>query len=198
MSATGRSDVRIKDDRYMTPQPLCWVLLAKLLEDIELPRDRLRVLEPHAGSGAWVRTARRLMPAAHITANDVNDDVSRWYEFGADEARVGDFLRMRGDFDLVIGNPPYNGAEAHVRHAISLTSRPKAVVAFLLRLGFLESADRIEFWREFPPAVVYPLSERPSFTGGGTDQTAYAWFVWQRGADGTRLEVMSWKSGPAK
>lgn len=27
-------------------------------------------------------------------------------------------------------------------------------------------------------------SERPSFTGRGTDATSYSWFVWERGGTG--------------
>jgi len=39
------------------------------------------------------------------------------------------------------------------------------------------------------------LSERPSFTGKGTDSNAYGFFVWQnrRVKYPTRLEVISWK-----
>jgi hypothetical protein len=48
----------------------------------------------------------------------------------------------------------------------------------LLRLGFLESKKRREFWRRHPLTQLYPLIERPSFTGSGTDATAYGWFVW--------------------
>jgi hypothetical protein len=45
----------------------------------------------------------------------------------------------------------------------------------LLRLNYLEGVERAEFWRRCAPDV-YVLPNRPSFHGGGTDATAYAWF----------------------
>lgn len=50
----------------------------------------------------------------------------------------------------------------------------------LLRLAFLESKKRCDFWQKHPVSKLYVLSERPSFTGAGTDATAYAWFVWNK------------------
>lgn len=197
MSATNRGAERIEGDRYMTPAPLAKFLVESvLLDDGWLSRDRpYRILEPHAGKGAFVRAIRRAMPAAHITANDSVDAVGRWFERGADDARVGDFLRMDGYFDAAIGNPPYSTAEAQVRHSIKLTPKDGGIVAFLLRLGFLESKDRIKFWKRYRPAAVYALSERPSFNDGGTDQTAYGFFIWKRGwVEHTRLHVVSWKT----
>lgn len=88
---------------------------------------------------------------------------------------------LRGAPDWIVGNPPFTGAEAHVRMALREAS---VGVAFLLRLAFLESAARIPFWREHPAADVHVLSRRPSFTGSGTDSAAYGWFVWRRGYAG--------------
>ena len=48
----------------------------------------------------------------------------------------------------------------------------------LLRLPFLESNKRYEFWQNHPVNKLYILSKRPSFRGKGTDATAYAFFVW--------------------
>lgn len=78
------------------------------------------------------------------------------------------------------------------------------MVAFLLPLSFLESAERgvkskvhkTPFWKEHPATCVYVLSERPSFTGKGTDSNAYGFFVWQnrRVKYPTRLEMISWRT----
>jgi hypothetical protein len=68
-------------------------------------------------------------------------------------------------------------------------------VAFLLRLGFLESSKRLEFWRRWPCRKVFVLAERPSFTGGGTDSAAYALFWWDKVHQrATELEIISWKT----
>ena len=95
---------------------------------------------------------------------------------------TGDFLDYKGSPHGTSGNPPFSAAEEHVRHAMRIS---RVGVGFLLRLAFLESAKRRAFWREHPPAEVHVLSERPSFTGGGTDNAAYGWFVWRRGFSGT-------------
>jgi hypothetical protein len=59
----------------------------------------------------------------------------------------------------------------------------------LLRLAFLESKRRFNFWQQYPVNKLYILSQRPSFTGKGTDATAYAWFVWD-GSDKQEVKVI--------
>jgi len=89
-------------------------------------------------------------------------------------------------YDVVIGNPPYADAAAHIARAMDCGR----TVAFLLRLNFLGSQKRLDFWRRHP-ADVYVLSERPSFDGEGTDATEYAWFVWgQCGSGPGRIQVL--------
>jgi hypothetical protein len=86
---------------------------------------------------------------------------------------------------VCIGNPPYLDAAAHVAKALEVAP----IVAFLLRLNFLGSAKRLNFWRHHP-ADVYVLSERPSFDGEGTDATEYAWFVWGQCGTYGRVQVL--------
>ncbi|QXL90608.1 hypothetical protein [Salmonella phage NINP13076] len=51
----------------------------------------------------------------------------------------------------------------------------------LLRIGFLESMKRWEWWQENPISSLLILSQRPSFTDDGkTDGSGYAWFVWDK------------------
>ena len=57
-----------------------------------------------------------------------------------------------------------------------------AEVAVLLRLAFLESRQRHAWWQDHPVDALYVLSQRPSFTGRGTDATSYGVFVY-RGTD---------------
>ena len=82
------------------------------------------------------------------------------------------------------------------RHALAATHRH---VAFLLRLAFLESRERFAFWQDHPCQRIYVLSERPSFTGGGTDSCPYGFFIWDKWHTAprvdpiTQLEVISWR-----
>jgi len=196
MSATGRGAERAEYDSYHTPDALALTLTRRLAADFCLqPRT---VLEPSVGGGAFVRAVRSVWgERPYVAGVDIQDVPG----CGADGVTRCDFLahppvepglaRRPG---LIIGNPPFCEAEPHTRHALSFRP-PGGVVAFLLRLAFLESKARVPFWQENRPARVYVLSERPSFTGGGTDSCAYGFFVWQEGHSGaTAMDwVYSWK-----
>jgi hypothetical protein len=151
----------------------------------------------------------------------VGEERAQGWPFEVRRLGVRAFERAEGHADendprvkLIVGNPPYEDAEKHVRAAITHMHAkfgkwvPMEVgadehggsgerwapvtgsavkgqiitswrVAFLLRVGFLESAERIDFWREHPCESVWISQERPSFTADGrTDGAAYALFVW--------------------
>lgn len=185
----------------------------------------LSVLEPHAGGGAFVRAATAA-GAASVWAMDINPQAPALAPGACPNRMCGDFLREApigpgGAWggeppDWILGNPPFNEAEAHVRRALSLARHG---VGFLLRLAFLEGLERAEFWREHRPSEVYVFRTRPSFRelyedgtvgrlrkrdrdtgevvtkGGkpvlvGCDSCAYGWFVWRLGV--THEPVLRW------
>lgn len=169
-------------DAYYTPDDLAaklvYLLSARLLPGC-------RVLEPSAGGGAFVRA---LWPYEHISgihALDVDPDApalsvsvpERWWQPYTTQCE--DFLRLPYPVQKphwVIGNPPFENAEAHVRHALRMSQHG---VAFLLRLAFLESVKREAFWEEHPCSDIVVLNKRPCFTGNGkTDSCAYGFFIW--------------------
>lgn len=177
MSATNRGGDRDKLDRYYTPDNVARACTAR----ITIP-DGATVLEPSVGGGAFVRA---VLAATNGTADihgcDLDPDADGLHL--CDDHTIGDFLDyadMMGPFDLVIGNPPYADAAAHVEAALRVAPR----VAFLLRLNLLESVRRAQFWQETPIASIHVLCKRPSFTGGGTDATGYAFFVWDKSHKG--------------
>lgn len=197
-------------DAYYTPRACALACLRKVLEEhthwyenlLQLP-DNLggltppRIVEPQVGDGAWVEAARALLPGRARVAGYDLDPNARGLEL-ADEAHVGDWLTMaageRDRADLIVGNPPFRGAQAHVEAAIETG----ATCAFLLRIGFLASKGRRSFWRERPPTAVYSLVERPGFLGvnGKTDSQEYALFVWQHDVDRLHpmLDWISWQT----
>lgn len=189
MSAAGRA-VRRENDAYYTPDVVAQACARALVPHLPTPHPHggpdLYVCEPSVGGGAFVRALRQLCPM-HIVGVDVDPGVH-----GATECDVfvqADWPQFRPvlPFDLIVGNVPYSHAEAHVRHALAMVSHG-GVVAFLLRLAFLEGQARRAFWDEHRPLEVHVLSKRPSFTGGGTDSAAYAFFLWKRGHQGeTRM-----------
>lgn len=86
------------------------------------------------------------------------------------------FLQWTGTTDLIISNPPFSLAQEFIGYAI-----PRAnTTIMLLRLNFLASIKRYDWWKNHSPTSLYVLSKRPSFTGEGTDATDYAWFVWDK------------------
>lgn len=204
-----KKELRQRDsyDHYPTPlQPAC-SLVQRIREDDHGIRF---ILDPGAGTGVFGHAARLRWPQAVIVGTDIRA-LSRpaYYDFWYSGATIAyDFIaspECAPVFDAVIGNPPYgkigrrkdrNAAELFVRKSLELT-RDNGVVAFLLRLAFLEGQDRGEsFWQEFPPERVTVCSARVSFTGDGrTDATAYAYFYWRKGYTGPTL--LDWNA-PAR
>lgn len=183
MSATGRSDVRDPNDFYGTP---AWAV-RRYLDHRSLALPGGRVLEPSAGKGAIIRACRDWL-AGH------GCDDFRWMAvelIHSDELLLtgvpcffGSFLDPKVSvdkkFDLCIGNPPYKHAQEFIEKALQLSHE----VAFLLRLNFLESEERYEFFKKHP-CDVRVLPNRPSFyVDGHTDATAYAWFEFGLGHGG--------------
>lgn len=85
---------------------------------------------------------------------------------------------------FIISNPPFRPAALFVHRALTLAP----VVAMLLRTAWLEGVERFEtLFRDRPPTLFAPFVERVPMTKGRWDPdastaTAYAWFVWVRGA----------------
>lgn len=189
MSAAGRGGVRRENDAYYTADDVAEKCVKTLDPPHAAPKGSW-VLEPHAGGGAFVRAA--YWAGAHkVTTIDIVpgwDITADWLTVTREQLgeQLGEPPRGCPGPDVILGNPPYRNAEAHVRHAMAIV-RPGGTVAFLLRLGFLEGQKRRAFWDEFPPRMVYALSARPSFTAGGTDASAYGWFVWGGGRAWPRL-----------
>jgi hypothetical protein len=118
------------------------------------------------------------------------------YQRGFGEGGV-DFLSATRAADNVVTNPPFNSAEGFVAAGVK-SARHK--FALLLRLAFLEGANRANtIFAKCPPARVWVFSERITFypsgvapKGSGT--TAYAWFVWDKGAS-SQTELRWFKPG---
>lgn len=187
MSATGRGE-RGGEGADFFPTP-AWCV-DWLLRAVDLPGGNW--LEPSAGDGAIIRAVNARRDDVRWSAVEIREDDS--VKAGLSTARrrwFGDFLLWAPEIvrttphAVVLGNPPYCDAAAHVAKALECAP----IVAFLLRLNFLGSAKRLNFWRHHP-ADVYVLSDRPSFDGEGTDATEYAWFVWGQCGTYGKVQVL--------
>jgi hypothetical protein len=210
MSATNRGGDRIPLDQYYTHPTVARACVHALLLTVPLPLRLASWVEPSVGGGAFVDPLREKGATGPITGADLNPDAPGLAR--CSRGVVGDFLTLGRDElgtpDVILGNPPFARgtgrtspttgreimepiAEQHVRHALSIV-RPGGIVAFLLRLAFAESVDRVAFWDEHHARAVFALAERPSFTGGGTDNCAYGWFIFERGYVGPTDFVPGW------
>lgn len=174
---------RKKLDQYFTPPELA-LELVRLLP----LKSRDRVLEPHAGAGAFVGAVQQVQPKIKITANEIDAQLIEAQSYGTLAVFCSDFLEFQPSdpetFDWIIGNPPFHSAEEHVRKALELL-RPGKHCAFLLRSGFLASDRRAEFFRAQPPRKIWQVSQRPSFSmDGKTDSSDYVWIWWMKGFRG--------------
>lgn len=213
MSATGRGAERRADDFYETPGWCTRAILPHLIPNLP---ERHIVLEPGSGSGSIARellaagvTRERLMlieldaDRATQCCEDLRCVVNNWdfVTWAKHNEGLPDFKRsdnplfahngaepVRDRFDLIIANPPYSIALEFIEAALSMR-KSQGVVAFLLRINFLGSQERAD-WHRAHPCKLYVLPRRPSFTGGGTDATEYAWFVWGEGHEAGTWEIL--------
>lgn len=210
MSRARAAKDRLPGDAYLTPELLA-LAACRWLKDAYYVRP-VEVVEPSAGAGSWVKAAREVWPEAHVVANEVDRGRRRaLLQAGAHEVFHEDWEALAYRLPepkvtselvterLIVGNPPYRLATRHIHAAHDALGLGDGLL-FLLRLNLLGGALRHDFWRAFPPLAVVPVVPRPSFTGGGTDGTEYALFLWAKGwpvEAGTRLEPpLAWRELP--
>jgi len=192
---------RAVNDFYPT-QPELALAITELVAGL-LPLPIGLVIEPSAGTGAFIRAAKQVWP--HVPACGVDIDpamVPHLRAAGADDIYVGDWVEAMNTYTLepgtlILGNPPFGLAQEHI------TAGNRALAkgdfqAMLLRMSFLGSRQRVEFWQEFPARYLIPLVPRPKFiVGKSGDNSEYGVFVWQSGYTGTTelLPTLVWKEG---
>lgn len=173
ISATNRGTQRIGSDFYATPIPV----IKNFLNNYTLKYGD--ILEPSAGNGNFIKALREYNYQNHITAVEIRQEEFNGLRIIADNVLIEDFLTYKPEkyFKTIIGNPPYSIAQEFIEHCFEIADKDTEII-MLLRTAFLESKKRYDFWQMHPLNNLYVLSQRPSFTGKGTDATSYAWFIW--------------------
>jgi len=158
MSATKRGAKRHESDFYATPESAFLPLLPFIMEVVD-HYGRGQVWDPACGDGRLIKSMRKA--GIEAGGSDLNVDY--------------DFLKDEGNHLFVVTNPPFSLALEFCNHAIQHADH----AFMLLRLNFLASKKRRDWWNAHKPDALFILSERPSFTENGkTDATDYAWFYW--------------------
>ncbi len=174
-------------DLYETPPWATEALLKRhKLVTSRANAHRPTIWEPACGSGKMSHVLERYYGMDNVLSSDIRAD-SRVYGL-----KGLDFLKHElqdtRKFDWVITNPPYSHAEDFARRALRVAQEG---VALLLKLVFLESQRRKEFFTRFPPKDVYVFRSRVNFyptdqpeIKGSSGTMAFAWFVWEKGFAG--------------
>jgi hypothetical protein len=174
---------RVDRDFYVEPRWIVHILL-----DVESFEGT--VLDPCCGTGTIPSVCR----ARGIRA--VGSDIA---DRGFGEVR--DLFTLTESVNNIISNVPYRIAEECARHMLTL-ARHK--VALILPMTFWESRRRDRFFRDHPPKLFLPCSDRPSMPPGRLDgerddfgailqpvskggTAPYAWFVFERGFQGDTI-----------
>lgn len=174
MSATNRGTVRATADFYATPEKV----IHNLLNHYKIKDGE--ILEPSAGNGNFTKVIKeREGDKVFITSLELREEESENLKEYSDNVIITDFLKFKTNkkYGTIIGNPPYSLAMEFIEHCFEIGDENTEII-MLLRTAFLESKKRYDFWQKHPVNGLYVLSQRPSFTGHGTDATSYAFFVW--------------------
>jgi len=155
MSATNRGTERKANDLYETPE----YTIQSLMNVLDLT-NVTTFLEPCVASG----NIMKFIPA-------------RIKRFFAEISKGINYLIIKKKkVDLIITNPPYSLATKFLDKSL----QEAGSVWYLLRINFLESEKRVEWWQGKEPTHLLALSSRPSFMSKGNDATGYAWYGWDK------------------
>ncbi len=81
-----------------------------------------------------------------------------------------------GPFDIIATNPPFTFGENVVRKSLRMLA-PNGCAAFIAKMAFLSTQERSKLFVQRPPAEVWILRARPSFSGDGKTDVAQEYAV---------------------
>lgn len=183
MSSTNRSDARSFhcSDYYVTPKKPVTGFLRQFQKDeniVNLASPHYMILDPCAG---WDEKREMTYPfclslewATNIVTNDLREDSPAKYH--------EDFLATKQDaiYDMVITNPPFAIAQGIIEKSLE-ACRQWGFVIMLLRLNYIGSQARQEFWNKNKLYAIYAHNKRMSFTEDNkTDSIEYMHAVWKK------------------
>lgn len=180
MSSTNRGYNRHKSDYYVTPKDEIKEFLKYFILDTEISLLEKTILDPCAGgdkenemSYPSVLTNYFEVPKEKVLTMDIRED-SR-----ADIKQDYINFDIQIKPDIIITNPPFYIAQEVINKALK-DIKENGIVIMLLRLNFLGSQKRRNWWHTNMPNLCYVHPKRMSFIPGTrkTDSIEYAHFIW--------------------
>lgn len=155
-----------------------------LMEFLKYENGGKNIYEPGCGKGHLSEMMK--LYGHNVTCTDLID---RGYGVsGVDFLQPNDYDKQ---YDAIVMNPPYKHALEFIKKSITLAP----IVCAFLRIAFLESRRRSEFFKTNPPRYVcvfidrVPSSKNAVFDAKESSAVCYAWFIWERGFKG-RPEIV--------
>ena len=184
LGGANHDTVREEDDFYATPT----MAVQKLLDNFQdgLSKD-CKIWDPCAGKGHILKPFRDA--GYTVEGSDLIERTDLWdnsivYPGGFD------FLKYDKPIDSnIVTNPPYKICLDFAKKGMELLEENR-YMCMLLKIQFLETKARYEFFKEYPPKYVYVFVNRIGcIPGGETDinkpsAICYAWYIWQKGYNG--------------
>lgn len=174
--------IPVKNSCGYYPTPFwCVTSMVRWLRDVNCVEcfNNSSLIEPCVGGGNIILALQEsgMFTENHIYALDIN--ISRAPKFIPYMVlQKADFLSpmVKVNENVCITNPPFPLAESYLRKLLIKCD----VTIMLLQLSFLASKDRSAFFNKDykTPDTLLVLSDRPSFTGEGTNSQEYGWMIW--------------------
>lgn len=183
MSSTNRSEARQFhiSDYYITPVNEIENFFSALDNAVTIDMDKC-TLDPASGGDSENPMSYPTaianyynVPAENIKTIDIRED-------SLAEAKT-DYLHTKLHYKphVIITNPPFACAIDFIKKALD-DVEDDGYVIMLLRLNFLETKARKEFFDTYMPEYIFVHHKRMSFVANGkTDSVAYAHYVWRKG-----------------
>ena len=185
MSSTNRSKHRDGhiSDYYVTPQDQIKIFLNEFIKDEKLNLTDMQIIDPASGgdnkhkqSYPFVLINDFDLNKEHILTIDVRDDSLADIK---DDCLSMD-MSIYQPPNIIITNPPFSHAIRFIEKALENVC-DNGYVIMLLRLNFLGSVSRFDFFKKYMPKYIYVHHKRISFTDDKrTDSIEYAHFVWHK------------------
>lgn len=171
-------DTRQKDDYYATHPRAAELLL-------EVEPNLNSIWESACGEGHLAMVFDEAGKLAKVS-----DIIDRGYP----QTVVFDFLQGGNHWEDgdIVTNPPYKHAQQFVEKALEYIDEGRKVCMFL-KVTFLEGKARKEFFKKYPPKIIYicsgriPCAKNGNFDNYPSSAIAYAWYVWEKGYKGETI-----------